>query len=144
MKPKKMYLMGAQNKVLTHYINLPRFCSLRLLSRRSAADVPVPAVAAVLGGGPACGTCLGPFILLPPDLKLPFHCPLSEGERRLSLARLERKKKSNLWLPRGSWGWPLIGKAEDVELRRGFHDELCTLPPNYHTGSRHLYKGLHP
>lgn len=95
MKPKKMYLMGAQNKVLTHYINLPRFCSL--LSRRSAADVPVPGVAAVLGGG---ALPVGPaWALLScshPDLKLPFHCPLSEGERRLPLARLERKKKSNL------------------------------------------------
>lgn len=49
--------MEAQNKVLTRYINLRRFCSLHLLSQRSAADVPVPGVAAVLGGflpvGPA-------------------------------------------------------------------------------------------
>lgn len=42
--------MGAQNKVLTHYVNLPQFCSLHLLCRRFTAEVLVPEVAAALRG----------------------------------------------------------------------------------------------
>lgn len=47
--------MGAQNKVVTCYVNLPRLCSLCLCSQSFA----------VLQGR----TCLGPVLLLPPGLE---------------------------------------------------------------------------
>lgn len=52
--------MGAQNKVLTHYVNLPQFCSLRLLCRRFTAEAFVPEEAAALRGMDLCDL-LGTF-----------------------------------------------------------------------------------